>query len=237
MNSIQVMNQLQSQFGTSDWSKWNIYAQPFYDAVVYPGAGTTSLDFFALPAGATDSNGSFSKTAEDTNCTVPRQLGQNYLICTAIRCGVFFRAKSRQPNAIATDANLIYRTMDDCMNKYLELFNRGTLQINIDSKSYLTLDRPFIRAPYGAGLNLRNFASAGTSAPAVKSVRWIQNNPDEASVYVNTPPWFIAPNQIINASIQWNDGTGPVFTNLVDSATPSIQLRLMLDGFMVRASQ
>lgn len=236
MNSQQVMAQLQGQYGTADWTKWNPYWQPFYDKVTYPGAGTTQLDFFAVPAGNNDPNG-VQKTSEDTNCIVPRQLGQNYLWIWEVRCGIFIKPKARQPSGINSDANYIFGSSVGMESALWALFNRGVLTISVDSKQYLVLDRPFKRAPFGAGLNFVNMAAAAAAGPAVQSVAWIQNNPDEANVFAETPPLWVAPTQTISVQLVYPDGTGPVFTNLVDSATPSIQVGVFLGGYMVRASQ
>jgi len=237
MNSLQVMAQLQNQYGTADWTKWNPYWQPFYDAASYNPAGPTQVDFYSVPAGNNDPVSGVQKTLEDTNCIVPRQLGQNYLWIWEVRLGVFIKPKSRQPNAIATDTSLIYGSIVGANSALWALFNRGTLSISVDSKQYLEIDRPFKRCPAGMGLNLTQNAATAAAGPAVQSVAWIQNNSDDANVFAETPPLWIAPTQTISCQITWPDGAAPVLTNLVDTASLAVQLRIFLAGFMVRASQ
>lgn len=232
------MRKIEQQYGTANWQQWNPYPQPFYDLVVYPPAGVNTLDFFAVVQGNNDPSSGVVKTAEDTNCTVARQLGANFLWILQVRTGVFLKPKARQPNAIATDSSLIFGTIKDMGSKWLELFNRGTLTISIDSKQYAVLDRPFTTCPAGMGLNLAQHASAAAAGPVAQSVPWIQNNPDQANIYdLGQTGLWIAPTQTINVQLQFPEALGPVFTNLVDSASPAIQIGVFLDGYMVRASQ
>jgi hypothetical protein len=37
--------------------------------------------------------------------------------------------------------------------------------------------------------------------------------------------------------IDWPDGTGPVFTNLVDGVSPAVNIFIGFDGYIVRPSQ
>ncbi len=86
-------------------------------------------------------------------------------------------------------------------------------------------------------MNLVQNAATSAAGPVVQFGPWIQNSPDQADVFTESPGLWIAPTQTISASITWPDGLGPVFTNLVDGASPVIQLGLFLGGYMVRASQ
>ena len=232
-SSNQIFADLSAQYGTSDWTQWSPYPQPFYDHIAYPAAGTQSLDFFAVPAGGLDPNAG-QKFLTDTNMIVPRQLGMNYLFVFEIRLGIFLKAKNFQPNAIATDASLLYGDLKGMLSKWNELFERGTLIINVDSKNYGIIDRPFKRCPAGMGLNLCQTGSLAEAGP----YGYIQNNPDDANIYNLAPsPFWIAPTQTLGISIQWFDGLSPVFTNLVAGASPALQLGIFLGGYMVRARQ
>ncbi len=234
------MANLQKIYGTANFDAWSPYPQPFYDAVVYPPAGTSQIEFFAVPRGNPDPNGGTQpKTLEDTNLLVQRQLGQNYLLTMEYRAGIFLATKDRQPTDIATDASLIFGSMSAAMPKLYELFNRGTIVLYIDSKVYATIDRPFIYTPAGMGLNLSQFGAQAAAGPAVQSTQWIQNNPDTANVFSlgDQAKMWVGPIQTISAILTWPDGPSPVLTGLVDGASPVVKIFFELGGYMFKASQ
>ena len=229
-----ALGQVQRQYGSADWSQWQNYRWQFYDYVRYPGAGATLLQFFSVPLGGADPNNStVQKTAEQTNLTASGQFGQVGFLITQLRCHARILPLGRQVSDIATDDDVLWTTMTNMMSKFLELIRRGVLVISIQSKEYFTIDQPLRTCGPGFGVNIQQHASSYTSGFTAFSI-WVTQSPRADDIFDVDPPQFIEPAQTFNVQVTYPDGTGPVFTNLVDSATPAIDFGIIFDGYIVR---
>lgn len=231
MNSVEILQQIQSKIGSANWSDWGIYRWQWYDYVRYPGAGLNEVLFFVNPLGATDPNSGLQKTLEQTNSPKARSFGQTFYIITQIRTHVHLLPKLRQPSALANDANLLYTTIEGMWDAYVDLLGAGVLQIKIGQKDYFEEEKPFRRLPPGFGPAIYNHASLATDCS------WHQQSRKQDDVFAITPAQMIEPEQTIDCSVQFPEGIPAVFTNLVNSATPSIDIGLIFDGYIVRPAQ
>jgi hypothetical protein len=239
MTSAEVLQTLQALYGSSDWSNWQIQRWPMYDEVRYPTAGTVNLPLFQVPLGGVDPNSSLGKTAEQTNVMLPGCFGNVYYIINQVRTLGYLIPFARQHATIIADADVIFTTYTNCMDKLLELQRRGVLTMTIGYKQYLQLQSPLLRAPYGAGVDIDQHSSSFISAGSAwtKAACWVNPDNDEANVYNQTPPQIIEPNQSFQMNLSYPDGTGPVFTTLVDGVSPAVNVVVMFDGYIVRPSQ
>jgi len=232
-----ALGQLQRSYGSADWSQWQNFRWQQYDYVRYPTAGATQLQFFTVGLGGADpNNATVPKTLEQTNLTASGQFGQVGMLIAQIRMHARILPKSRQTALIADDVNVLWTTITNMMSKYLELLRRGVLQISIQSKEYFTISEPLRVCPPGFGINIQQHASSFVAAAAefVTFSTWVQQNPDLDDVFNVDPPQFIEPAQTFTAQLVYLDGTGPVFTTLVNAASPALDIGLIFDGYIVR---
>lgn len=239
MTSSEVLTLMQNRYGSSDWALWQIQRWSFYDEVRYPTAGTTQLNLMQIPLGGVDPNSSLSKSPEQTNIVMPGSFGNVYYIITQVRTLGYLIPFGRQHATIIADADVIFTTYTNAMDKLLELQRRGVLNMSIGFKQYLQLQSPLLRAPAGFGIEIDQHSSSFISAGSAwtKAACWVTNDNDEDNVYNQTPPQIIEPNQQFSLNVQYPDGTGPVFTTLVDGVSPAVNFACMFDGYIVRPAQ
>jgi len=232
MNNVAVLNQLQAKIGSADWSKWGVYRWEWWDYVRYPAAGTTTpLQFFINPLGGVDPVSGLQKTIEQTNMPKARTFGQTYFILQAIRTHVFILPKKRQPSAIATDATVIFDKYTGMMEQFNDLLGTGVLNFNIGQKDYFEIGKPFVHAPPGFGPEIIQHGAVNQFAA------WTTQSNHDKDIWAVTPAQMIEPEQTIDVSIQFPQGNPAVFTNLVDSASPSVDVGIILSGYLARPSQ
>lgn len=232
MNSVEILQTIQSKIGSANWQDWGIYRWVWYDYVRYPGAGLTELQFFVNSLGTTDPNSGLAKTLEQTNAPKSRSFGQTFFIITQIRTHVHVLPKKRQPAALANDADLLFTSINDMQNALVNLMSNGVLQIKLGQKDYFEIEKPFRRCPPGFGVKIYQHASLGPD-----QCQWSQQSHLQDDVWAVSPAQMIEPEQTIDASVIFPEGIPAVFTNLVNGATPSVDIGLLLDGYIVRPAQ
>lgn len=226
---------LQRRFGSADWRRWQAQRWQQYDWIRYPAAGTTQLRFFSVVLGQQDPTSTLAKTLEQTNLTKAASFGQVYYIITQIRTFPFFIPKGRQIAALENDTDLLYTTISNAMSKFVELMRRGVLNISILQKQYFDIERPFVNAPPGFGIDIQQHAASFLAAYTNSSL-WARPNPDGAATYDVNPPQVVEPENNITVTIDYPT-TSPVFTGLVNSADPRIDVGVLFDGYIVRPAQ
>ena len=239
-----ILSALQARFGSADFSKWQIIRQPWYDYVRYPTAGTNQLTFFTVPQGSVDPNGSGSKSAEQTNLQKAGSFGNTFFLMTNIRTHVNILAKNRQSSAtISGDANAVFHGFTsqatNVMVRLNNLFNTGVLNSGFQNKSYYQIQTPFRWAPPGFGVQVHSYGASKVAGDAVKGSYWIQQDNGRDNVYTVDPIQMIEAETPIQATIDFPAGTSPVFTNTylnqaATQATPTIEIGLIFDGYLIR---
>ncbi len=239
MTSAEVLSVMQARYGSANWQMWQIQRWPFYDEVRYPTAGATTLPLMQIPVGGVDPNSTLQKTTEQTNITMPGSFGNVYYVINQVRCLGYLIPFGRQHATIQADANVIFTTYTNAMDKLLELQRRGVLSFSIGYKEYLSLQAPLLRAPAGFGIDIDQHSSSFISASSewTKAACWVTNDNDDDNVWNQTPPQVVEPNQQFSLNITYPDGTGPVFTTLVDGVSPAVNLMVIFDGYIVRPQQ
>jgi len=67
--------------------------------------------------------------------------------------------------------------------------------------------------------------------------KWVQQSSHSQDCYSVTPAQMIEPEQNIEVNIDFPLGIPATFTNLVNSATPAIDIGVLLDGYIARPAQ
>jgi len=233
--SLQQLAGLEQNIGSADWSRWTRNRYVFYDYVQLPPTGTTDLQFFSVPYGQNDPTTNTLKTLEQTNCPEQRSFGRvNYLI-SQIRTHIRVVPKTRQVAGISGQASVIYNEYGALMNVLHDLSLQGTLIITLGQKEYFDINQPFLSCPPGFGANILQFGS-NTGGTATQSL-WFQqqNRPD--AVYRVKPEQLVEAGQTFIIHIAFDNGLTPVLTNLVNSATPKVEIGVIFDGYILRPVQ
>lgn len=250
----EILDSLQRRFGSADFSRYQVVRGQKYDFVRLLSTGTPSVSFFANPIGAADPGAGATtlfKTLEQTNLVKSASFGQEYFALTQIRTYANFVPLNRQPGGVATlGDNCVFRAYTALANSAMEqlqnVLNRGVLQVNFAQKLYYQISRPFIMCPPGFGVEVRSLGSARTGNAAetqVSGTNWlVRGDYRGESAYNVDPIQIIEPEIQIEASIQFPDGNSPTFTNTAlntgnTTFTPSVELGLIFDGYVIRPSQ
>jgi hypothetical protein len=246
----EIIDSLQKRFGSADFSRYQVVRGQKYDFCRLLAAGTNSVSFFSNPIGATDpgAGATLFKTLEQTNLVKNASFGQEYFALTQIRTYANFVCQSRQ--GFTTGTNFTYRgytaLADSAMEKLQTVLNAGVLEISFAQKLYYQIARPFIQCPAGFGIDVQSLASSRTGNAAEtqpEGTNWLARPDYRATAVYNIDPiQIIEPEIQIQAAINFPNGNTPNFTNTaLDTAngtqTPSIELGLIFDGYVIRPSQ
>ena len=246
----EIIDSLQKRFGSADFSRYQVVRGQKYDFCRLLAAGTNSVSFFSNPIGATDpgAGATLFKTLEQTNLVKNASFGQEYFALTQIRTYANFVCQSRQ--GFTTGTNFTYRgytaLADSAMEKLQTVLNNGVLEISFAQKLYYQIARPFIQCPAGFGIDIQSLASSRTGNAAEtqpEGTNWLARPDYRATAVYNIDPiQIIEPEIQIQAAINFPNGNTPNFTNTaLDTAngtqTPSIELGLIFDGYVIRPSQ
>jgi hypothetical protein len=246
----EIIDSLQKRFGSADFSRYQVVRGQKYDFCRLLAAGTNSVSFFSNPIGATDpgAGATLFKTLEQTNLVKNASFGQEYFALTQIRTYANFVCQSRQ--GFTTGTNFTYRgytaLADSAMEKLQTVLNSGVLEISFAQKLYYQIARPFIQCPAGFGIDIQSLASSrdGNAAETQAcDTNWLARPDYRATAVYNIDPiQIIEPEIQIQAAINFPNGNTPNFTNTaLDTAngtqTPSIELGLIFDGYVIRPSQ
>lgn len=235
VSSLQSLANLEQNIGSADWSRWTRNRFVFYDYVQMPPAGTNEMQFFAVPYGQNDPTTGTLKTLEQSNCPEQRSFGRvNYLI-SQIRTHIRVLPKPRQITGIGDQANTIYGLMGPLMNALHNLSRQGTLVITLGQKEYFDINQPFLSCPPGFGPSIYQFG-ANTGGTATQALWFTQDNQPN-SVYRIKPEQLVEAGQTFVVKLIFDNANTPVLTNLVNSATPKVEIGIIFDGYILRPVQ
>ena len=250
----EILDSLQRRFGSADFSRYQVVRGQKYDFVRLSSTSVPSVSFFSNPIGAADpgaGGAGLFKTLEQTNLVKSASFGQEYFALTQIRTYANFVPLDRQTGGVATiGTNAVFRTFTALANGAMEqlqnALNRGVLQVSFAQKLYYQISRPFIMCPPGFGVDVRSLASSRTGNAAETSVprtNWrVAGDNRGESVYNVDPIQIIEPEIQIEASISFPDGGSPVLTDTALTTanatyTPSVEIGLIFDGYVIRPTQ
>jgi len=230
--SPNILDRLQSHYGTADWTKWNLWRQPRYDFIRYAGAGTVQMQFMAVPIGGVDPVSLLGKTEEQTNLEKSRSFGEELYIITQIRTYIHVLPKPRQPVGINNDADVLFSSgMSLLANVLKDLSDQGVLHLRFQDKLFYTIEQPFKFAPPGLGIEIDQHAASLTKA------LWFQQSNDQQEVFMLDPQQWVEANQTINLTIDFPNGASPSIASLVNETTPSVNIGVWFDGYKVAPLQ
>lgn len=212
-----------------------VIRQTLYDFLLYPAAGVTELNFFSLPIGqgvATAPGAAVGtvKSESDTNLTQANTLpsGMEFMI-ESIEV-VFFPGLSSAANTFSPAYDVIAGITEaidptNAARDQQAIMNSGLLEFNVLQKNYLR--EPLLRRfPPKANMELDvSLATATASADLVAA-----NNRAMGRPYYIDPTITLQPAMNFGIKLKW---PGVL-------ATPSTfngRIGVILDGFMIRASQ
>ena len=204
----------------------NFRRYQFWDFPRLTAAGQTSLSFFNVQQGATDPTSSLQKTLEDTNVTKSNQLPYDFKL-NRIRTFINILPKNRQPSGINNSTIAITGYMRNMMSAFCDLASAGVMNIVLNNKNTLRIEQPFRICPPGFGVDIDQVQSSSTGALFYSL--WAQQN-RTAPLYDVTPELVIGREDVLQVSIDFPN-TSPVFTTLVNSATPAINIGLIFEGY------
>lgn len=244
---INILDTLQKRFGTADFSKYQIIRGQKYDFVRLNPAGTNQVQFFSNPIGAQDPIAGTSKTLEQTNSVKSASFGQEYFALTQIRMYAGFLPKVRQPAPYAASNSVIFQGFtslaDSAMERMNQLLHRGVLNVRFAQKLYYQIQQPFLTAPPGFGIDIQSAGAAKLAAAVVKDNYFVRPDNRATSVFNVDPFQMIEPEIQVECTLDFYAGNSPVFTNTAvlddntTTATPSVEVGLIFDGYVIRPSQ
>lgn len=224
---------LQAKVGSADWSKWQIHRWQFYDWVRYVN-GTTQITLFTNPTGASDPNSSLQKTLEETNLPNSGQFGQVYFIANQIRTEVAILPKARQAAAIGADTGFCAGALGDAATAVNDLFRRGVLIWQIGQKEYQRIERPFLGAPPGFGLNFQQVATNRATPMILPRQSALLRD-----VYTLAPAQMVEPNQTFTLTINFDTVAPTIQVTPANSTLQTLRVNIgvIFDGYLARPAQ
>jgi len=244
---IAILDKIQQRFGSADFSRYQVVRGQKYDFVRLNPLGTNQVSFFSNPIGSSDPISGVSKTPEQTNLVKSASFGQEFFVVTQIRTYAGFLAKARQPTAAVNATSIIYQGYTSlavsAMERMNDLLHRGVLNVRLAQKLYFQINQPFINAPAGFGIDIASAGAAKLAAAVVKDNYFVRSDSRSQSVYNLDPVQMIEPEIQIEVSLDFPETVSPVFTStgvLDDNTTtftPSVEVGVIFDGYVVRPSQ
>lgn len=224
-----------AKFSVNRANAQEVIRQSLYDTLLYPTAGQTQLQFFALPLGqglsAAPGNANNPKTRADTNMELAGQLpNPKALLVESIEVDF-------QPGSVATaytfalQSPIVFAvaaaaTVTAGMQDVNAFYNTGFLVLFIGSKEYL-VEGPMGRFPPKCHREIDTsvVSNSATVGEVIVGIEKAVGRP-----YYLEPPVLLAPTQNFNVTLNW-----PVAV-----ATPSGfngAVKVILDGYLGRLSQ
>jgi len=203
--------------GQTEGIKWSIY-----DQQAYPQAGTTQLQFFQIPRGAS------SKTFADTNMVLAGTLPQpQRFLITGVEL-YFFPAVTVLPyvKKLNSASATVASTESFVNDTWLFYSSAAFLQLDIGSKAYLQ-EAPLLKFPPSGGLSV-NAAVSDTTTLAGAQLTTFQYATAGGPTYDVLPPLLLIANQNFNLSLNWN-ALVPI--------SAAAKVMTQLNGFLYRLSQ
>jgi hypothetical protein len=202
--------------------------------VQYPTAGAAEIQFFTVPYGSNDPVTATLKTLEQTNMNESRSFGTNNFMITQIRTHIRIVPKTRQVGGISGQASVISKEYTALANVLCDLCNMGTLVISLGQKEFFDISQPFITCTPGFGIIIDTH---GANTGAATQAFWFQQDPLPMSVYRVTPEQLVEAGQTFTTKIAFDNANCPALTNLVNGASPKVEIGIIFDGYVLRPVQ
>ena len=222
--SQQVLRSLQANFGTMQLGNYQAVRRQFYSYIPY-GAGATQYNFFGSAVG------NLGQNAQLTNLPTAGSFGTSSFLVKQIRCKYYVNGNVNTASFTGTDATSgLYA---DLLNGF---FQAGVLQLIVNAKTFVTINKPFLNAPASDGrgelISTGTYSTTNTQFPYADMSRRSENS------YMVDPEIFIAAQQNFSLNITYPSGIiPPICTNPAFATTTIGFVGVSLDGIEFRPVQ
>lgn len=236
-NSQLSLQALQNQFGSADFSSWQSNRKRWYSFVQYLSAGQATTSFFGTALG----QGTPPVTSEYTNMPKAGSFGQGHFLLKAI--AVTFKIGTWALNAWnGLDASSLYSDL------IMGFVNGGVLTININSRPFAQIVKPFLYTPpydghervHTAGLQSLTLVQGtpNTLGSVTTSPPYAEQQSIRDGAYLVDPNIFIEAEQSFDVTLAFPSGNIPVLgTSIVNDSTNPLYVGVILDGVFFRPLQ
>ncbi len=234
--SQQVLQYLQRNIGTAQYSNWQTSRATFWSFINYPAAGQNVFNFLGFSTG-----GAAPTNLQYTNMQNAGALAQQFLLIKALRTSYYL---STAQNLL--DCPLVGGVASDTTNPAADFLygfcQAGYLTFSIGAKPFVQIPRPFLYAPPGDGGTKLTaaFGASGTTAGTVFTgfntlVAHADLNRNENNSYLTDPNIFLEAQQAFSVSIGYDSGAIPLIASA--KFTNNFFIGVALDGILYRPVQ
>lgn len=234
-----VLQYLQRNQGTAQYSNWQTTRATFWSFLNYPAAGQNVFNFFGFSTG-----GAAPTNLQYTNMQQAGALAQQYLLIKAIRTNYYLSTKQNLLDA-PLSAGAAVDTNNPAADFLFGFAQAGYLQFNIGSTPFLQVPRPFLYCPPGDGetvlangFGLSGVLEAG-SPPTVTQldtlVAYADLNRNTNNTFLTDPNIFLEAQQAFSVQIGYPSGAIPLIASGV--YTTNFFIGVALDGILYRPAQ
>jgi len=222
--SQQVLRSLQANFGTMQLGNYQAVRRQFYSYIPY-GTGTTQYNFFGSAIGNTGQN------SQLTNLPTAGSFGTSSFLVKQVRCKYYINGAVNAASYTGTDATSgLYA---DLINGF---FTAGVLQLVVNAKTFVTINKPFQNAPASDGRG--ELISSGTYATTTAQFPFADMSRRSQNSYMVDPEIFIAAQQNFSLNISYPSGAiAPICTNPAFATATIGFVGVSLDGIEFRPVQ
>lgn len=222
--SQQVLRSLQANFGTMQLGNYQAVRRQFYSYIPY-GAGNTQYNFFGSAVGNVGQN------SQLTNLPTAGSFGTSSFLVKQVRCKYYINGNVNAASFTGTDATS--GLFADLVNGF---FQAGVLQLVVNAKTFVTINKPFLNAPASDGrselISNGTYSTTNSQFPYADLSRRSQNS------YMVDPEIFIAAQQNFSLNITYPSGViAPICTNPAFATTTIGYVGVSLDGIEFRPVQ
>jgi hypothetical protein len=234
-NSEQVLQYLQKNYGSANYSSWQSLRKQFYSFVQYTAAGLNQYNFFGFAV-----TGAAGQNKQFTNMPKAGSFGQNHFLLKSIQCSYYLHAAvDTWTVASALDVN---NAAADFLHGFAQA---GVFQLTIGSKQYAQIPRPFLYCPPADG-SVQNVdakhidftlteATPNTMNVVEMLVSHADLNRNASNRYLVDPSILIEAEQAFTAEIDYPSGVIPLIST--GKLTTNFYIGVIFDGILFRPVQ
>jgi hypothetical protein len=224
--SQQVLRSLQANFGTMQLGNYQAVRRQFYSYVPY-ATGGTQYNFFGSAIGNTGQN------SQLTNLPTAGSFGTSSFLVKQIRCKYYINGSVSTATWGSAHTDASSGLYADMLNGF---FTAGVLQLVVNAKTFVTIQKPFLNAPASDGRS--ELIGSGTYATTTFSFPYADLSRRSENSYMVDPEIFIAAQQNFSLSITYPSGAIPaICTNPAFATTTIGYVGVSLDGIEFRPVQ
>lgn len=230
--SQRILQYLQSNQGTAQYSSWQTTRATFWSFLNYPAAGQNVFNFFGFATG-----GAAPVNLQYTNMQNAGSLAQQFLLIKAIKTNYYLSTAKNLLSAplnagAAVDAN---NPAADFLYGFCQA---GYLELDIGAKPFIQIPRPFLYAPPANGSSALTVGFGQTIAGGGQVDTLIANadlNRNKNGIFLTDPSIFLEAQQAFSVKIGYDSGAIPLISS--NNYTTNFFIGVALDGILYRPLQ